>query len=1091
MEGIGPEGKRPRLDSYGGPALSHRMQQQPSETPLHNYSSHALPPPNAYTQPPPPSPYHDVANTDHRSLPEPAQHGYTHITSGFNTPVRDARSYPPDTSYSRHGSVSAPTRSPDDIQQLAQLRPLNTASANEGHHYPQHPQLEHGGSQAGYATYDMQTNGNVVHSLPMAGQNDSGHGHSHYSPVNTPSFAQGQGPFSAPPNNNATWLLPKKKNSRAQQACDACRNRKAKCDEGRPSCSFCKEQAQACVYREVAPAKADRANQAILDSLQARSAENTELRARIDRLESKVERGNESIDRLEQFLIYGKSPLKKNHHVADENPENQDIKSSASVSPERKPTQAQLTIASRINPYAGEEGVDETDRDLRDTTHHVSDVTDTNVAAIVDASIIVEHTTAAHRLLRWPSIKSLLEHRGMCMSEDYVMESEEKKGILRPYGRGQGRDTSDVNNHFFAGSPAASSTSARSEESIRSSPSPPDGLWGASFPINTARIENHPGGLNVDGTLKIDPRTLHELLDSYLNNIHIMHPFMEKTRLMRMVDHFAARYNVSDATTSPFPTDNSTIGPDGRRDPAAVLNKATKRKYSNGSSMGGAAVEANSVNRSTTKPLLERSISTAIVLLVMALGKICAYPKPLPGALKNDAREAPSAVPRSFSPHSPMTTTSLRASPTSTQASPYNVTMSPRSTVRMSTLSRRSSAEDIAAAPSGMKNADQVPGLAYFAQATDILGNLHAGNELPHVQAFLLAGLYAGQLACTIESWSWIFTACRACRILVRDLAPNRSKQSSVLYKDLIAFAYWTCLQLESDILAELDLPRSNIDLPELQELVPKPKGIYAHRIVEDAETRVMMLYSSQILLRKTLNDIQEVLYQVKMKAEGSDELKISPRKALEENLQTWRDRLPPELKWQDGDPPSPDINEARLRAKYYGALYIIHRPSLHYALHQKSPRDSTSRPTQPAIGPAIEAPNYPYRSRGGNMAPPRTPELDPGQAEILRSAGICIQAAMWSTVAFDGIQKRLMVTNIFCTAHAQFGNMLVLAATYRSHLGYLVPYEELARLLERTITFLRRLRDISKTLEQDCMILEAVNQVVNQGPTQSFSSTE
>lgn len=155
------------------------------------------------------------------------------------------------------------------------------------------------------------------------------------------------------------------------------------------------------------------------------------------------------------------------------------------------------------------------------------------------------------------------------------------------------------------------------------------------------------------------------------------------------------------------------------------------------------------------------------------------------------------------------------------------------------------------------------------------------------------------------------------------------------------------------------------------------------------------------------------------MKAEGSDELKISPRKALEENLQTWRDRLPPELKWQDGDPPSPDINEARLRAKYYGALYIIHRPSLHYALHQKSPRDSTSRPTQPAIGPAIEAPNYPYRSRGGNMAPPRTPELDPGQAEILRSAGICIQAAMWSTVAFDGIQKRLMVTNIFCTAHA------------------------------------------------------------------------
>ena len=67
---------------------------------------------------------------------------------------------------------------------------------------------------------------------------------------------------------------------------------------------------------------------------------------------------------------------------------------------------------------------------------------------------------------------------------------------------------------------------------------------------------------------------------------------------------------------------------------------------------------------------------------------------------------------------------------------------------------------------------------------------------------------------------------------------------------------------------------------------------------------------------------------------------------------------------------------------------------------------------------------------------------------------------------------------------------MLVLAATYRSHhLGHLVPLEELTRLLERTITFLRRLRHISKTLEQDCMILEAVSQVINQ--SQSFSSIE
>ena len=509
--------------------------------------------------------------------------------------------------------------------------------------------------------------------------------------------------------------------------------------------------------------RADRANQAILDSLQSRSAEHTELRDRIGRLEARVEQIFDAIGRLEHLFRYGTGSPNKSHQAAGDSPEILGIKSS-SLSPERKPTEGQMAIISQNNRYAGGEGVEKIERDSRDTTHHLPVGTETQV----DTSITtIEHTTAAHRLLRWPSIKALLIHRGM-FSEDYVMEMEKNKGLLRLYGRGQGRDTSDVNQHVAA-SPATSSTSGRSEESVRSPSSPPEGLWGTSFFTNTARPENHPGGLNIDGTLKIDPRTVHELLDSYINNIHVMHPFLDRLRLVRMVDHFAARYNVSDATASPFPVSNSTLSPDGRRDPAAVLNKATKRKYSNGSSMGGAAVEANSANRSTTTPLLERSISTAIVLLVMALGKICAWTGPLPGPLREDVREAPAAIPRSFSPLSPMATTSVRASPTSSQASPYNAIMSPRSTVRTNTLSRRSSVEDISANLPGMKNADQIPGLAYFAQATDILGNLQTGNELPHVQAFLLAGLYAGQLACTFESWGWIYTACRACRVLVRE----------------------------------------------------------------------------------------------------------------------------------------------------------------------------------------------------------------------------------------------------------------------------------------------------------------------------------
>lgn len=56
---------------------------------------------------------------------------------------------------------------------------------------------------------------------------------------------------------------------------------------------------------------------------------------------------------------------------------------------------------------------------------------------------------------------------------------------------------------------------------------------------------------------------------------------------------------------------------------------------------------------------------------------------------------------------------------------------------------------------------------------------------------------------------------------------------------------------------------------------------------------------------------------------------------------------------------------------------------------------------------------------------------------------------------------------------------MLVLSATYKSWLGFLVPKDELSRLLTRTIEFLNRLAPISKTCERDAQILQAINGVL------------
>lgn len=110
-----------------------------------------------------------------------------------------------------------------------------------------------------------------------------------------------------------------------------------------------------------------------------------------------------------------------------------------------------------------------------------------------------------------------------------------------------------------------------------------------------------------------------------------------------------------------------------------------------------------------SQPLLQKLISTAIVLLVIALRKICNCQKPLLG-------------------------------PNSEEIA-YRFTF-------------------------GLMNVDVISGLDYYAQATDIFGNCHGGNNLAHIQANLLSRLYASQLARAFESWSWIHTGSRTCQYL-------------------------------------------------------------------------------------------------------------------------------------------------------------------------------------------------------------------------------------------------------------------------------------------------------------------------------------
>lgn len=360
---------------------------------------------------------------------------------------------------------------------------------------------------------------------------------------------------------------------------------------------------------------------------------------------------------------------------------------------------------------------------------------------------------------------------------------------------------------------------------------------------------------------------------------------------------------------------------------------------------------------------LERSPQNAIVYLVMALGEICSHREPLPAFVDMDA----------------------------------------------------------------------IPGMAYYTKAAEIMGDQGDGNDLVHAQMFLLAGLYKGQLARVKESMSWITMAGRAILILldryklyndkywtaygdVRRRHETAQKRIKDTRQSLIVMASWTCLQLESDILAELKLPSSGIqNFENLLLMPPKPEdeaqdGLELHYSSKEYE-EILIHYTAQLFLRRRLNQVHREMYGSECLGQSLSEVQ-EVLLGHDGILTTWREGLPSSLQWKDNDPPSSDILAARLRAKYYGAKYIINRPFLDYVLH-----------IMPGVSHCRSVEQVARRGDGSprDRADIHIFEAIAGLEEsaVREGARRCVIAAIHSTTAFDRVPGRLIVTNIHGTSHA------------------------------------------------------------------------
>jgi hypothetical protein len=317
------------------------------------------------------------------------------------------------------------------------------------------------------------------------------------------------------------------------------------------------------------------------------------------------------------------------------------------------------------------------------------------------------------------------------------------------------------------------------------------------------------------------------------------------------------------------------------------------------------------------------------------------------------------------------------------------------------------------------------PGLVYYVKATELFGSQSDGNDLIHAHLFLLAGLYKGQLARVKESMSWYAMAGRILRQLLRSHALQdedhwkltkkaleaRTEESITdRHRSLIVRASYSCIQLESDILADLDLPSSGI--VRLETMLPMPEAFPSVSSSHDDPAQsedTLFHFTSQVYLRVRLNQIHKQLY-----GPGCEGLSLAETRFIlqqhETIIEEWQKNLPASMSWNLKDPSPTNILHARLRAKYWGARYLINRPFLDYILHIKPQRTLTvdEAASDSHRKSRCEAEFHLFRAIS-----------EMSEEEIQTGYQTCIEAAVKSTIAFENVLGRLVVTNIHGTAHA------------------------------------------------------------------------
>ncbi|RWA14360.1 hypothetical protein EKO27_g745 [Xylaria grammica] len=769
---------------------------------------------------------------------------------------------------------------------------------------------------------------------------------------------------------------------------------KAKCDETKP-CKNCREKNVECKYRDPPAKQPDKATTDILEILSFLKEEMSSMSAKFDKFDKMESR----VCNLENMAIHGNPEAAKMKMESIEEDDQPNLHHSSMSDngdmPEAEEEATGTSTPGRTSVLEPSLSLNEAHETLRQGDCDDVEAEPGPMVLPGRPAMPPNHTTLASLLLKWPSINKMLNHILLAEQiqyvEEYPIREEQRRGVLRLFGRGEGPDSD--NRTSDKGTPQDLSTTDGEDASDVIAPTPGPELWGqVGSPAPGPGIDYKGGVLTADGNPDWDQTRILKYVRSFKDNILNMHPILIPKELDAMVRVFLDQLPKSSTTPSSNKASSFPGGTVGFIHPTAEVGAKRKRSP--------VADEPSPVMsfRKPGRPF--RNIQSALVLLVFALGKICLHKGKIPDVVQE---------PDGFTSNSPLVRNGVLASPS--QGSPGLIPPSssglpsPKENERAVLMSRRSSLQGgnnipfSRASSTHKRNLDVIPGLEYFALASDIMGADYGGFCLKHVYVHILAGLYHGQLGRVLESWEHISTASRKLQVVLRP-----------------------------DILAELQLPQSGILAYESQMPYPNTEFAHAHGFPPHH-------YQT---MEDEIDEIQRLLKSAR---------------------NTW---VPPDYRWKDDDPLPDDILAARLRAKYWGSQVILYRPFLRMILDgeaQPPPTYQNDHASPDAITPMG------LNEKSRKVHDPRT----------IENAKLAIDALIESTRAFHGIHKdkRIIITNVFGTAHAQWGNLLTLAACYKDKtLCNYINVDTLSGLFSRTIAFFKEIAQPSSALHKDMNIL-------------------